>query len=182
MKTHMFNKVVMFVVALFFGALGIYLACISTGILPYQPVVDALAWVNTGWLQMLCGGVVGLVLFAVGIKILAIVFARDTQHGRYATVAKNTLGDVIITTDTIKQVVQRSITAHPQIQSSLVFITTRPESVDICVKMALKLDGLNVPEVTADIQQTIRAAVADTTGIAVSAVRINVDNTVVGHG
>lgn len=182
MKTHIFDKVVMFIVALFLGVLGIYLACISTNILPYQQISEVMTWVSANWLQMLAGVAVGLILFAVGIKMMIIVFAREEKHSRYSTVAKTQLGDVIIATDTIKQVVQRSIADHPQIINSAIFIATQPEAVAISIKVALKLDEINIPEVTAGIQETVRSTVTDTTGIAVSAVRINVDNTVASHG
>lgn len=183
MKIRFFDKLIVVLVALFLGLTAIYVICMAIGVLPTQPVIDTLNWMGLHWLNALAGVAVGLVVFAIAARMIAMLFATGAGAvSQYAKITSTSYGDIIIANDTIRQVVQHSMRIHPEVIKSLITIHSGPEAVAVTIKMAIRLDDVNIPEVTTAVQETVRSAIAQTTGITVNNVRINVDNSLAGNG
>lgn len=179
MKMRVWNIIVIVILSLLLVALGAWVACVSLNVLSADWLVQVSAWLSAGWWQMAIGIAVGVVLFALGIKLFTIPFSKDEKAAKYAKIATTQMGEVIIAVDTIKLVVRKALESNNNILKALVFITNEPESIRISIKMAVKLDQISLPEMTAATQEAVREAVTTTTGIPVSAVQINIDNSVI---
>lgn len=181
MKPSFFDRFLLVVCALLGIAAGVAVLLVSVGIFSLdvaRTMVDGYA-AQIGALNFrLLLGAVGLVVFLVSLRLI-IGFNKTPKSERKepvataATVGGGDYGTIQITLAAVDTMVQRHCRANSKVREATSVVSTREGGVAISLKLVLLSDA-NVPEVTKDLQKSLKEYIEGLTGIPVNDISIMV--------
>jgi len=118
-------------------------------------------------------GIVGLILLLVSLRLL--VYALKSKRLPETIVRDSELGMVCITLSAVESIVQKVIRDIEDVKESEIYIKKQGDGVSITLKITVNYDVI-IPEITSELQKTIKDYVESTAGISVKDVRISVNN------
>lgn len=174
MKPKLFDRILLVLLSLFtlllaLGLFGVALKLIPVDILQYYLEIIYQNPVNS----LIVGGV-GIILFAVSLRLL---FARNRKPAEpkqpTATLVRATeFGSTFISLGALDAMVQKHCRSNGRIRDCVSSITTAGESgVSIGLKLAL-LPDTNIPELTSNLQKTLKEYIQSNSGIQISEIGI----------
>lgn len=179
MKPSYFDRFLLDICALLGIAAGIALLLVAAGVFSLEAarlMVDAYA-AQVGSLNFrLLIGCVGLLVFLVSLRLIIGFNKRNAQKEPVATAATIATGDygtVQISLAAIDAMVQRHCRANSKVREATSVVSTRDAGVAISLKLVL-LSDVNVPEVTAELQKSLKEYIEGLTGIVVNDISIMV--------
>lgn len=151
-------------------AFSIVLAAVALGDLsPIQWVNQALAIPQNRWIV----GAVGIVLALLGVILMIKLFQREKTTE--IVVKDNVGGKVIITIPAIKQIILKAVKQVEGVREIKPEIKNGIDGVIVTLTLLVNPD-YKVPEMTAAIQDKVRALLEEVGGVQVAEVRIRVDD------
>lgn len=180
MKPSYFDRFLLTICAILSMAAGLALLLVAVGFFSLEAarlMVDAYA-AEVGSLNFrLLIGCVGLLVFLVSLRLL-IGFnkrskAQKEPTATVATIATGDYGTVQISLAAIDAMVQRHCRANNKVREAASVVSTRDGGVAISLKLVLLSDA-NVPEVTAELQKSLKEYIEGLTGIVVNDISIMV--------
>ncbi len=180
MKPSYFDRFLLVICALLGMVAGLALLLVAAGFFSLEAarlMVDAYA-AQAGSLNFrLLVGCVGLLVFLVSLRLI-IGFnkrskAQKEPAATAATIATGDYGTVQISLAAIDTMVQRHCRANNKVRETTSMVSTRDGGVAISLKLVLLSDA-NVPEVTAELQKSLKEYIEGLTGIVVNDISIMV--------
>ena len=180
MKPSYFDRFLLVICALLGMVAGLALLLVAAGFFSLEAarlMVDAYA-AQAGSLNFrLLVGCVGLLVFLVSLRLI-IGFnkrskAQKEPTATAATIATGDYGTVQISLAAIDTMVQRHCRANNKVRETTSMVSTRDGGVAISLKLVLLSDA-NVPEVTAELQKSLKEYIEGLTGIVVNDISIMV--------
>jgi uncharacterized alkaline shock family protein YloU len=147
-------------------------ASIIIAVMPFDFIgawnIDNLAYgIRGSWIV----SIVGIVFFILSVTILWLSFRRDKKK----SIQKFTnLGEVRVSFSTIEGLALKTIRQYPNVKDTKVSSKTEGEQLIIGVRAVVTADT-NIPEITADIQSSVKEYVEKYTGIVVKQVQVQID-------
>lgn len=180
MKASFFDRFLLVIWALLGMAAGLALLLVATGIFSLEVahvMLDAYA-AQVGSLNFrLLIACAGLVFFLVSLRLIIGFNKREKAPkepvSTTAIIANNDFGAVQISLAAIDAMVQRHCRANSKVREVSSVVGTRDGGVAISLKLVL-LSEANVPEVTAELQKSLKEYIEGLTGIAVNDISIMV--------
>jgi uncharacterized alkaline shock family protein YloU len=119
-----------------------------------------------------------LIFFAIGIIFLLSGVRSDKDK---KSVRKHTnIGEIKISINSIENIALAASRRLNGIKDSKAFVTKHDDNVSVIIKIMVMPD-VNIPALAEDMQSKVKRAVEDTSGVAVSDVRVVVDNIYTGY-
>lgn len=118
-------------------------------------------------------GVFGIVLLILSLSYF--VYAFKSKETPETVVGNSELGRVGIALSAIESIVQNVIRDVEDIKDSRIHIKKQQEGVSITLKITVNYDII-IPELTSELQKTIKDYVESTAGISVKNIHISVKN------
>ena len=180
MKPSYFDRFLLTICAILSMAAGLALLLVAVGFFSLEAarlMVDAYA-AQAGSLNFrLLVGCVGLLVFLVSLRLI-IGFnkrskAQKEPTATVATIATGDYGTVQISLAAIDAMVQRHCRTNNKVRETTSMVSTRDGGVAISLKLVLLSDA-NVPEVTAELQKSLKEYIEGLTGIVVNDISIMV--------
>jgi len=138
--------------------------------------IISLQYINTG-ISILYGnwetGVLGLALMILSVCIL--VYVLRPRHIPEAIISNSEIGKVCITLGAVESLVQKVVHDMENVNESKICIKKQDDGVAIVLKITVNYD-VTIPELTSEMQTTVKSYVESTAGISVKNVRIIVSN------
>ena len=180
MKPNYFDRFLLIICALLGMAAGLALLLVAVGVFSLEAarlMVDAYT-AQVGSLNFrLLVGCVGLLVFLVSLRLI-IGFNKRAKGQKEpvataATIVTGDYGTVQISLAAIDAMVQRHCRANSKVREATSVVSTRDAGVAISLKLVLLSDA-NVPEVTAELQNSLKEYIEGLTGIVVNDISIMV--------
>ncbi|EPR13216.1 alkaline shock response membrane anchor protein AmaP [Ruminiclostridium papyrosolvens] len=135
---------------------------------------DVLAYRNPSILMF----IVSSIFFCLSLTFLLSGFKPEGDKKAITKYNKN--GDIRITLNSIENIALATSRKLNGIRDSKAFVTKVGEGVSITVK-AIVLPDINIPLLSEDMQQKVKSAVEDCTGVQVDSVRVLVESIFTGY-
>lgn len=166
---NLLDRIILAIYALFFTAVSVVFILFSTRIVGFQYFGPSLSFLYGRWET----GVVGLVLLVLSLRFL--LYGLKSQRHPEATVKDGELGKVCITLNAVESLVLKVIRDIENIKDSKVKIRNQENGISIILKLIVNYDVI-IPDMTTELQKTIKDYLETTAGILVKDVRISIDN------
>lgn len=166
---NLFDRIVLAVYALVFTAVSVVLVLFSTKVLSFNYFSTSLSLLYGRWET----GVAGLILLLVSLRFL--LYGLKTDRLPETTVRDGELGKVCITLNAVENLVQKVIRDIENVKDSRIKIKKQENGVSIVLNLTVNYD-IVIPEITSELQKTIKDYIESTAGILVKDVRISIDN------
>ncbi len=114
-------------------------------------------------------------LILVVLSIRTIFVSTSKGKSNSALAASTNEGGIYINLDTINDLAEKSVRKNADVQELKVKTSMGEEGAVIAVKVSLSAECV-IPEVSANIQQTVKMDIESLCGIAVKKINIQVDN------
>lgn len=163
------DRILLTVQTLLFSAIAVATILFSTRLISYDNLSTSLQVLHGRWEVAL----VGLVFLVISIRLL--FSGLKTKKITEAVIKSGEFGAVTISLVALESLVLSTIRNMEDIKDVKVNIKKIDEGVSINLKLVVNLDVV-IPEIAEELQNTIRASIENTAGIAVSDVRICVEN------
>ncbi len=107
--------------------------------------------------------------------ILFLIFALKTNKDKKA-VSKNTnIGEVKISLNSIENIALSAVGKFSAVRNVRAFVSKVDDNVSVTIK-ALVLPDINIPVISNEIQEAVKSAVEESSGIMVSDVRVVIED------
>ena len=153
-------------IAIFFYVLVISIVGV-TGMLLLAHLIDVKAYLNflnfvykDPQAGMIAGCVLALTVL-ISLAFARIIYGR--QENERNIFINNPLGRVTISVSALEDLIRRMAVRHPQIKEIRPDITSMKKALHIDIKLVLRSE-VNIPELTAELQDRIRRKIQDTIG------------------
>lgn len=147
----------------FLGSLGL-LPNLATGI--YQALTNpSLRWIVT---------LVSAVLTIAGIYLLGMAFRWEQQSGA-AVVTQSSLGDISITLNAFESLVRRSAKQVEGVRDLKPSVVAGRDGINIRLRVTT-MPEVNIPQVSDQLQETVKHQVEALTGVQVQNVKVVVED------
>jgi len=155
------------------GLLALGTAMIATAA-GNQVVLNSLTyWFANPWERVWAGAVGGLLLI-LGMILIVLTLRREASDAVLVKDGAN--GQIFITIPAVEQVVLKSARALPGVRETRPVIKNIHQGLKIYLHLLVVPDTI-VPELTANLQQVVKADVERMVGVPVLEVRVLVDDT-----
>ncbi|WP_296971129.1 alkaline shock response membrane anchor protein AmaP [Tepidanaerobacter sp. EBM-38] len=166
---NLFDRIILAIYALFFSLLSIVLILFSIKIVSFQYVITSLSILYGRWET--CA--IGLVLLLISLRFL--FYGLKSNRVSETTVKDSELGKVCITLDAIENLALKVIRDIENIKDSKIKVKKQENGVSILLKLTVNYDVI-IPEMTLELQKTIKDYIETTAGISVNDIQISIDN------
>lgn len=163
------DKLLITILSLFAIFLSFFFIIISIKIISPQYLITSLSVIYGRWET----GVSGLVLLILCFSILFNVL--KSKRLPETIVRDSELGKVCITLSAVESIVQKVLKDLEDVKESRIYIKKQEDGVSITLKITVNFDVI-IPELTSELQTTIKNYVESTAGISVKNVSISVNN------
>jgi uncharacterized alkaline shock family protein YloU len=117
--------------------------------------------------------VISLVLIISAIIFL--IFAFRTSKDKKAVSKYTNIGEVKISLNSIENIALNSVERFEEMRNVKAFVSKLDDNVSIIIK-TLVLASTNIPELSREVQEAVKLAVEDSSGVAVSDVKIVIED------
>ncbi|NLZ55027.1 MAG: alkaline shock response membrane anchor protein AmaP [Thermoanaerobacteraceae bacterium] len=164
-----FDRIVIATFSLLTAIVSVIFIIISTDLISLRYFSTSLSMVYGRWET----GAFGLVLLIFSLCFL--VYALKSKRVPETIVRDNDLGKVCITLNAVESIVQKVIRDVEDVKESRIYIKKQEDGVSVALKITVNYDVI-IPELTSELQKTIKDYVESTAGILIKNVRISVSN------
>ena len=175
MKVRIFDRIVTAFIALILSAVTLFLVGIAWNIIK-QPVIDEYvsaiysldinSWIITG---------IACVVLILAVALFFIAFGKDKKGGRYLDINNVENGNIRIADTTFKDMINKNAKAVEGVVTSKTSIKNADKGVHIFIKVELN-EGLVIPQVCAEIQDSVKTNMEAMCGIKLDKINVIVDN------
>ncbi|AEE91544.1 conserved protein of unknown function [Tepidanaerobacter acetatoxydans Re1] len=169
LNMNLFDRIMLAVYALFFSLLAIVLILFSVKIVSFQYVITSLSILYGRWET----GVIGIVLLLISLRFL--FYGLKSESVPETTVKDGELGRVCITLAAIENLALKVIRDIENIKDSKIKVKKQENGISILLKLTVNYDVI-IPEMTSELQKTIKDYIETTAGISVNDIQISIDN------
>lgn len=180
MKQKLFDRIILALLLIIVLLFGLLLIVLAVGVFPLSGMLEFIRQIFINQTYVIVLGVVGLVLAVIALRLL---FAGGGEKKQIATQPSSTLikasefGAAFITLSAIDSMVQKHCRANNRIRSTISAVNPVKEGgVTISVRLSLMPDT-EIPELTAELQQSLKEYIEKYAGITVREVGILVEDT-----
>jgi len=136
---------------------------------PLESLAHSLSTAEGKWAT----GIVGAAFLVVSLRLLYFAFRR--RQSTQAVVHETGLGDVRVSMDAVENLVRRVVKQTAGVRDVRARVVPEEAGVSVSLTAAVSPDT-NIPELSDEIQNSVKNFVRDVVGINVSQVRIFVEN------
>jgi uncharacterized alkaline shock family protein YloU len=172
MKIKLFDRLLLTILTLIIILLSLILLSVALQIIPAADIADLLSEVSYGWPAIILG-VISLVLFLAGIRLLVAGYARNKPLS--ALLANTDLGVIRISINTLDTLTQKAVRHFKEVKEVKSVVLADPEGVRVQLKISV-LPEVVMPELSRNIQEKVKEYVEALSGIQVREVQIYIDN------
>jgi hypothetical protein len=152
----------LFFYTLVFFLVGGFLISVSLGLIPLASVTGALEYVYSSTNVKLSLGIVGLLLIFISILVAQLVMGKIQREKTIAF--ENPDGQVTISLTAVEDFIKRAIKQLPEVKELRPNVRASKKGIMVINRVTLFSD-VNIPEVTAKIQNIVKTRVQDMLGI-----------------
>ncbi|GAQ26123.1 alkaline shock response membrane anchor protein AmaP [Tepidanaerobacter syntrophicus] len=116
----------------------------------------------------------GIVLLLIGIRFL-FYSLKSNKKVRETIIKSDELGKIAITLDAVESLVLKVIKDNENIKDSTIIVKRQDKGVSIILKLVVNYDVV-IPDIAAELQNTIKNYIETTAGVPVSDIQINITN------
>lgn len=166
---NIFDRILLIVYSLVLSIVSVVIILFSTRLISLNYFSTSLSILYGRWETALVGGV--LLLISLKLLFSSIKIQRVSE-----TIIKNAeLGKVTISLNAVESLVLNVIQNIEHIKDVKVHIKGYEDGVSVILKLVVTPD-IDIPEITEELQSTIKDHVESTAGIVVKDIRITVEN------
>ncbi len=171
-----FDRFLLILLALLVIAAGLALVCTAMNLITADMIAGMAAFAYNGIWSALAVGGIGAVLLVLAFRVL-VAFnsrARETKP-ESVLVSSGEFGSTFISIAALDGMVQKHCRANPQVKECISTVAPRDEGITVQLKLSTIAD-INIPDLTAELQRTLKAYVESMSGIPVKDIGILVLN------
>lgn len=120
-------------------------------------------------------GLVGAIFLLLSIRLLLAGLRRRTENGKDAIVHHSEMGDVQITLEAVKNLVEKTVRHTRGVRGVKVHVTNYGQELKVSVKAVVSPES-HVPSVSVDIQKRVHEYIKNTVGVDLVDIHVLVDN------
>ena len=150
-----------------------YIVALSWGVLPLAEATRVLLYIADNWQMQVLVTIGAIVLIAVFIKLM-FVRVGASKVKLQSGLAITAQGDVRITADALCELCNHVAVQVPGVRNATCGIAQSAERLNVSVKANCSSEQ-SVPQIGAQLQGTIKQALADTCGITNASVQVLVE-------
>ena len=180
MKVRVFDRILIFLVVLLLLALAGAIIVYAYGIVPVDTITFYLQAFQGYWINTVIFTAVAAVLFLIALRLFVSACRRDvpTRSSNTALIGMTESGSVTIALSTVQALAKQYVLSYPDVQTAHLWVRTLEQgSLDVSVKIAVN-QGVNIPELTRQIQGGLCEMLQQTTGLKVETASVLVDNSI----
>lgn len=166
---NLFDRIVLTIYTLFLAVVSVLVILFSTKIFPLEEYWTRLELLYGRWEV----GVVGLIFLLMSMRFL--LSGIKSQHFPEATIKDGELGNICISLNAIENLILKITRDFEKVKDVKVNLRKKEDGISIKLKLVVTNDVV-IPDLTAELQKTVKDYVESTTGINVEQININVDN------
>lgn len=136
---------------------------------PHRWLADALSSTRGRWTV----GLIGAVFFAASVQLIVVAFAR--RGGGQPVIHESSLGEVHISLDAVESLVKKVARSVKGVREIKAVITHSKEGLSAQLRGTISPE-VSIPEVSEEIQTSVRQYVKRVVGVEMSEIRIEVEN------
>lgn len=118
-------------------------------------------------------GIIGVILLIVSIRILYPLFTREDKK-RNTIVRDNSLGQIRISLSAIDALINKAVTQTRGVREVESKLKVGEEGLNIFLEVIVTPD-INIPEISEELQESIKEYLKRTTGVVVGQIEVLVD-------
>lgn len=165
------DRIILLIYTLLLIILSVGVVLISLRLIPLEFAQMAADAMYGQWEAALVAGV----FLLVSIRLLLASFRSNAPHTKEAIVHHTDMGDVQITLDAVKNLVEKTARHTRGVRDVKVYVRHYQEGLKVQLRIVVSPE-CSVPEVSAEIQQRVHEYIKNTVGIALSDIHILVEN------
>lgn len=165
------DRIILLIYTLLLIILSVGVILISLRLIPLELVWTTLAAAYGQWEAALAAGV----FLLVSLRLLLASFRSESSHSKEAIVHHTEMGDVQITLDAVKNLVEKTARQTRGVRDVKVYIRQHQEGLKVQLRMVASPES-NVPSVSAEVQQRVHEYIKNTVGIELTDIHILVEN------
>ncbi|MCE5285745.1 MAG: alkaline shock response membrane anchor protein AmaP [Pelosinus sp.] len=165
------DRIILLIYTLLLIILSVGVILMSLCLIPWEVVSATLQSIYGQWEAALAAGV----FLLVSIRLLLASFRSNVSHSNEAIVHHTDMGDVQITLDAVKNLVEKTARHTRGVRDVKVYIRHFEEGLKVQLRIVTSPEN-NVPAVSLEIQQRVHEYIKNTVGIELSDIHILVEN------
>ncbi|NPV70867.1 MAG: alkaline shock response membrane anchor protein AmaP [Firmicutes bacterium] len=166
----LFDRVVLTLYTFFLALFSLAMVLVSAGWgYPLEFLKANLATVSGRWVT----GIISAMLFVASLRLLYFGFQK--RRGMQTVVHETSMGEVRISLDAIEDLVRRVGRQVQGVRDVKPVVTSGPSGLNVIVRTSVSPD-VSIPQVSEELQTTVRNYVKNVVGATVAEVRVFVGN------
>lgn len=165
------DRIILLIYTLLLIILSVSVILISLRLIPLELVWTTLAAIYGQWEVVLAAGV----FLLISIRLLLASFRSNSSHTKDAIVHHTDMGDVQITLDAVKNLVEKTARHTRGVRDVKVYVKHYVEGLKVDLRIVVSPES-SVPAVSAEIQRRVHEYIKNTVGIELADIRILVEN------
>jgi uncharacterized alkaline shock family protein YloU len=172
----MFDRLLLFVYSTVIGATLLVLLCMTFGFIHYDHAVNYLR--NMYYESVVAYPIITISIIFLLISVRMFYLSIRKREGHFPSIDRRTeLGEVKISMDTIQSLTLKAGNRIQGLSEIKTRIRAGEQGLVIDLRAAVS-DDIAIPQLTDELQQTVKAYVEELSGIQVSAVSVYITNVV----
>jgi uncharacterized alkaline shock family protein YloU len=168
------DKLLLFLYSLLITVVSIVLVCVGFEWVSESLATDVLKMVYASSAIKLTVIIVAAVVFLISLRFLFISLSRSRQHS-HSIDQRTEFGDVRISLETMENLALKSTSKQKSIKDTRVRVNATDVGMDI--ELRVVVDGeVSIPQLTEEVQKSVKQYIEDITGIPVVNVSVFVAN------
>jgi uncharacterized alkaline shock family protein YloU len=165
------DRIILLIYTVLLIIISVGVILISLRLIPLELVWTTLSSTYGQWEAALMAGV----FLLVSLRLLLASVRVNASKNKDAVVHHNDMGDVQITLDAIKNLVEKTTRHTRGVRDVKVYVRQSAEGLKVQLRIVASPES-NVPAVSAEIQQHVHEYIKNTVGIELTDIHILVEN------
>lgn len=163
------DRIILSIYTLLLAVLSVGVILISLGLIPLELIWTGISHISGQWEA----GLVGVIFLLISIRLL--LAGMRSKRVRDTIVNHNEMGDVHISLDAIKNLVEKTSRQTRGVRGVKVRVINNSKGLRVSLKAVVSPE-VHVPSVSAELQQRIHEYIKNTVGVELVDVEILVEN------
>ncbi len=110
------------------------------------------------------------------ISVRLLLYSTGRMSGRQAIVHETPLGQIRVTLHAVENLIKKVVRQIKGVRDVKAYVTaTKQNTIEVQLRAVVSPE-INIPEVSTEIQQTVKEYILDVVGISVASVRVFIEN------
>ncbi|HHW02662.1 MAG TPA: alkaline shock response membrane anchor protein AmaP [Thermoanaerobacterales bacterium] len=166
---NIFDRVILTIYSMFLALASVIVIIFSARLISLEDFGTRLSMLYGRWEV----GAVGFIFLITSIKFL--LSGLKTQHYPEAVIKNGEFGNISISLNAIENLILKIIRDIENVKDVKVHIKKREDAISILLKLVVNYDVI-IPEMTSELQKSVKNYIETTAGITVKDVNIKIDN------